>query len=89
MSNKKEIWRAVTVDGKKPSVPYVISNHGRFGVMVDGKVDIRNFKPTAGSYRYNVRQHGKNKAIFLTKEVAKAFLKKPSPRHKFIRLFER
>jgi hypothetical protein len=84
MSNKKEIWKTFTVDGKKPSVPYVISNRGRFGVMVNGKVEIRSFKPTAGIFRFNTRQNGKNKAIFLYKEVAKAFLKKPSPKHKFI-----
>lgn len=84
MSNKKEIWKAITIDGKKPSVPYMISNHGRFGVSVNGKVEIRQFKPTAGNYRYNTRQKGVNKAFFLYKEVAKAFLKKPSPKYKFI-----
>lgn len=84
MSNKKEVWKAISIDGRKPSVPYVISNHGRFGVMVNGKVEVRQFKPTAGNYRYNTRQNGKNKAIFLYKEVARYFLKKPSPRHTFI-----
>jgi hypothetical protein len=84
MSNKKEIWNAITIDGKKPSVPYMISNHGRFGVLVNGKVEIREFKPTAGNYRYNTRQKGVNKAFFLYKEVAKAFLKKPSAKYKFI-----
>jgi hypothetical protein len=84
MSNKKEIWKAFTIDGKKPSVPYVISNHGRFGVMQDGKVEVRSFKPTAGIYRFNTRQKGKNKAIFLYKEVASAFLRKPSAKHKYI-----
>lgn len=82
MSNKKEIWKAFTIDGKKPSVPYMISNHGRFGVLgKDGKVQVRNFKPTAGTYRFNTRQNGKNRAVFLSREVAKAFLKKPSAKH--------
>jgi hypothetical protein len=84
MSNKKEIWKAITIDGKKPTVPYVISNHGRFGVMNKGKVEVRTFKPTAGNYRYNTRQKGKNKAIFLYKEVARAFINKPSAKYKFI-----
>lgn len=84
MSKQKEIWRAITIDGRKPSVPYMISNHGHFGVLTDGKIEVRKFKPTAGNYRYNTRQNGKNKAIFLYKEVAKAFLKKPSPKYKFI-----
>ncbi len=84
MSNKKEIWKAISIDGKKPTVPYMISNHGRFGVMINGKVEVRQFKPTGGNYRYNTRQNGKNKAIFLYKEVARAFLKKPSLKYKFI-----
>jgi hypothetical protein len=84
MSNKKEVWKPITIDGKKPTVPYMISNYGRFGVLVNSKVEVRNFKPTAGNYRYNTRQRGKNKAIFLYKEVATAFLKKPSPKYRFI-----
>jgi hypothetical protein len=84
MSSKKEIWKAITIDGKRPTVPYMISNLGRFGVLIGKKVEVRRFKPTAGNYRYNTRQGGKNKAIFLSREVAKAFLKKPSPKHKFI-----
>ena len=81
---KKEIWKPILIDGKKPNVPYMISNHGRFGVMADGKVQVRRFKPTAGIFRFNTRQNGKNKAIFLYKEVARAFLKKPGPRYNFI-----
>ena len=86
MSNKKEIWKSITVNGQKPSVPYMISNHGHFGVLLDkkGNVEKRNFKPTAGTYRYNIRQKGKSVPIFLYKEVAKAFLKKPSPKHTLI-----
>lgn len=84
MSNKKETWKTITIDGKKPSVPYAVSNHGHFGVMRNGKVEVRHFKPTSGAYRYNTRQKGINKAIFVTKEVAKAFLGKPSSKQKFI-----
>src|SRR6218665_3063085 len=86
MSHKKEIWKTFTIDGKKPTVPYVISNHGRFGVLPasTGKVEVRNFKPTAGNYRFNTRQNGKNKAIFVAREVAVAFLKKPSPKYRFV-----
>jgi hypothetical protein len=84
MSSKKESWKAIMIDGRKPTVPYMISNHGRLGVLNDGKIEVRVFKPTAGSYRYNVRQNGKNKALFVAREVAKAFLKKPSAKHKFV-----
>jgi hypothetical protein len=86
MSNKKEIWKSITIDGKKPTVHYVISNHGRFGVIHSGtkKVEVRTFKPTDGNYRFNTRQNGKNRAIFISREVARAYLKKPSPKHTFI-----
>ena len=64
----------------------MISNFGRFGVQKKGSagVELRRFKPSGGYYRYNTRQNGNNKAIFLFKEVATAFLKKPSSAHKFI-----
>jgi len=85
MRNKKETWKPITINGRKPSVAYAVSDHGRFGVMLEnGKADVRTFKPTAGSYRFNTRQNGRNKAIFVTREVAGAFLKKPSVKHKFI-----
>ena len=84
MSNKKETWKTIKIDGRKPSVPYAVSNHGRFGVMRNGKVEVRTFKPTGGTYRYNTRQQGKNKAIFITQEVAKAFLGRASSKQKYI-----
>jgi hypothetical protein len=86
MSSKKEIWKPILIDGRKPTVAYMISNFGRFGVQKDAgnRVEVRRFKPSGGYYRYNTRQKGSNKAIFLFKEVAKAFLKKPSSSHKFI-----
>lgn len=84
MSSKKEIWKTILVNGKKPSVPYAVSSHGRFGVIENGKVQVRTFKPMNGAYRYNVRQHGKSKAIFVNREVAGAFLKKPSPKHRLV-----
>jgi len=85
MSSKKEIWKPILIDGRKPSVAYMISNRGHFGVQKkDGKIELRKFKPSGGYFRYNTRQNGKNKAIFLFKEVAKAFLKKPSSSHRFV-----
>ena len=85
MSNKKETWKPITINGRQPSVAYAVSDHGRFGVLLEnGRPEVRSFKPTAGSYRFNTRQNGKNKAIFVTREVAGAFLKKPSPKHRFI-----
>lgn len=85
MSSKVEVWKPILLEGQKPSVPYMISNHGRFGVMgANGKVEARSFKPSGGYYRYNIRHRGRNKAIFLFKEVARAFLRKPSSAHRFV-----
>jgi len=85
MSNKKEIWKQISFHGKKPSIHYAVSNHGRFGVMDSkGNVEVRTFKPQAGGYRYNFKIDGKSKAIFVYKEVAKAFIKKNSPKQTLI-----
>lgn len=85
MSSKVEAWKPILIDGRKPSVPYMISNRGRFGVLLkNGKLEVRTFKASGGYYRYNIRHRGKNKAIFLFKEVAQAFLKKPSSAHKLV-----
>ena len=85
MSSKKEVWKAITFHGKKPSIPYAVSSNGRFGVMhADGKVEVRTFKPQDGGYRYNYKINGKSKALFVYKAVADAFLKKPSAKQVFI-----
>ena len=84
MSNK-EIWKPIAFEGKKPSVKYAVSSHGRFGVYGEkGKIEVREIKPQNGVYRYNYKINGQSKAIFIYKEVAKAFLKKTSPKQKFI-----
>lgn len=62
----------------------MISNHGRFGVKKDKEIEVRKLKPAGGSYRYNIRHKGKNIAIFLHREVAKAFLKKPSAKQTLV-----
>jgi hypothetical protein len=85
MGHTKEVWKRVQFHGKKPSVGYAVSNHGRFGVMdKNGKVEVRTFKPQKSGYRYNYKINGASKALFVYKEVAKAFVKKPSPRHSLV-----
>jgi hypothetical protein len=85
MSNSKEVWKPVSLPVKRHTVQYLISNQGRLAVKnPDGSLEVRKFKPTGGIYRYNIRLKGKSSSIFLTKEVAKAFVKKPSSKHTFI-----
>lgn len=80
--SKKEIWKPVKITGKKPSVIYMISNLGRLGVKDEkGKVEVRKVKAQRGGNRYNYRVDGKSKSVFIHKEVARAFVAKPSPKH--------
>jgi hypothetical protein len=83
--SKKEIWKLISFKGKKPGIPYAVSNLGRFGVM-RGKnnIDVRTFKPQNGTHRYNYKLNGESKAIFIYKEVARAFVKQPSSKHSMI-----
>jgi hypothetical protein len=85
MAHKKETWKRIQFSGKKPSVSYVVSNHGRFGAMdKNGKVEVRNFKPQKGGHRYNYKIDGHSKSLFVFKEVAKAFVPRPSAKHKLV-----
>lgn len=82
MSSKKESWKPINKATTVNKVQYMISSHGRFGVRTEaGKVAVRNLKPIDGTYRYNARINGKSKALFITKEVAIAFVKKTSNKH--------
>lgn len=75
MSSKKEIWKKIDFKGKKPSVRYMVSSLGHFGVKnEDGKIEVRKFKPQNGVYRYNFKINGEQRTLFVHKEVAKAFL---------------
>lgn len=86
MAGKKEIWRLIEFKGEKPNVPYAVSNYGRFGVKFGkkGNVAVREFKAQQGGYRYNYKIRGKSYALFVFKEVARAFVKRPSPRHTMV-----
>lgn len=83
--SKKEVWKPVIFRGEKPSVKYAVSNHGRFGVMLaNGKIEVRKFKAQRGCYRYNYKINGSSRGLFVYKEVAKAFVPKPSPKHSMV-----
>lgn len=85
MGNKKEVWKQIAFKGKKPTVRYAVSNHGRFGVMdKKGNVEVRTFKPQDGGFRFNYKLDGKSKALFIYREVAKFFVNKPSAKHTMI-----
>jgi hypothetical protein len=84
--SKKEIWKTITIKGMKKSPLYVVSNHGRFGVKdpKTGKVEVRTYHKQHGGYRFTYRINGISKSISIYKEVAKAFVKKSSPKHTMI-----
>ncbi|MCE3227684.1 MAG: hypothetical protein K0S32_2235 [Bacteroidetes bacterium] len=79
------MWKLISFKGKKPGTPYAVSSLGRFGVMRDkNKVEVRNFKPQNGAHRYNFKLNGQSRAIFVYKEVARAFVKQPSGKHSMV-----
>jgi hypothetical protein len=83
--SKKEIWKLIEFKGKKPGTPYAVSNLGRFGVMHGkNKIEVRSFKPQNNGHRYNYKLNGRSKAIFVYKEVARAFVKQASPKHSMV-----
>lgn len=84
--SKKEVWKLISFKGKKPSVPYAVSNQGRFGVMFGkkGNVAVRQLQAQPSGHRYNYKVKGKSVALFVHKEVAKAFVRQASPRHNMV-----
>lgn len=85
MGTQKEIWKPVKFSKHKPAVAYAVSNLGRLGVLkAKGQVEVKTFKPQNGIYRYNYKSGGRSRALFVYKEVANAFVKKPTPRHSMV-----
>lgn len=83
--SKKEIWKPLSIKGKKNGPAYVVSNLGRFGVMdKKGSVEVRTYHRQHGGYRFSYRLNGESKSLPIYKEVAKAFVNKPSSKHSMI-----
>lgn len=86
--NKDEIWKPLRFTGwKLMRNNYAMSSHGRAAsykedVLEDGKLLAGSL--TAGYKTLNLHIEGQNGTLYFHREVAKLFLKKNSPKEKFV-----
>lgn len=83
-----ESWKPIQFDGyKKLRKKYAVSSLGRAAsftenIEKDGKVLTGSI--TSGYRTLNLHIDGGNGTIYIHREVARMFCKKPSPKHKFV-----
>ena len=83
-----EQWKQIQFQGwKSMSKKYAVSNMGRCAsytkdIDTDGK--LLNGSVTTGYQTLNLHRPEHNSTIYLHREIAKLFLKKPGNRHKFV-----
>lgn len=86
--NNGEIWKQIQFKGwKKLRKKYAVSSHGRVAsykddVVADGK--LLDGSLTSGYKTLNLHINGTNGTIYFHREVAKLFIKKNSPKEKFV-----
>jgi hypothetical protein len=85
MTNKKEEWKPISKSLKGSVFKYEISNFGRSKIIDKaGNEKIRQVSGLKDSNRFNVRMGDKSISVYVPREVAISFLKKPSPKHTHI-----
>ncbi len=83
-----ESWKPLEFTGwKQLRKKYALSNHGRMAsyydnVLEDGK--LLNGSITTGYKTLNLHRPGNNGTLYLHREIARIFLKKNSPKHKYV-----
>ena len=83
-----ETWKQITFNGHKLlRKKYAVSSLGRAasyseGIAKDGK--LLNGSLTSGYKTLNLHVEKGNGTIYIHREVARLFCKKPSPKHKFV-----
>ncbi|MFZ1369904.1 MAG: hypothetical protein WAR78_05965 [Ferruginibacter sp.] len=83
-----EIWKQIIFNGHKQlRNKYAVSSHGRAAsystdVFKDGK--LLNGSLTSGYKTLNLHVENSNGTIYIHREVAKHFCKKPSPKYKYV-----
>lgn len=82
----KEIWKPVTHLKGKASKKYAVSSHGRLA-SYDKNIEDRyilKLHLNGGFPMSTVHMDGKSKALFVHQALGYAFLKRPSPKYKFV-----
>lgn len=83
-----EVWKPLVFSGSKDlRNRYAVSSLGRIAsykedVLKDGKV--LNGSLTTGYRTLNLHRPGHKGTLYIHRELAKLFLKKPSPRHRYV-----
>jgi predicted DNA binding CopG/RHH family protein len=83
-----EVWKPLTFSGSKElRNRYAVSSLGRIvsfkeDIMKDGK--LLNGSLTTGYRTLNLHRPGHKGTLYIHREIAKLFLKKPSPKYKFV-----
>jgi len=83
-----EVWKPLVFSGSKElRNRYAVSSHGRIAsykedVLEDGKV--LNGSLTTGYRTLNLHRPGHKGTLYIHRELAKLFLKKPSSKHKYV-----
>ena len=83
-----EVWKPMQFRGSKTlRNRYALSSLGRIAsyrenVLEDGK--LLNGSLTTGYRTLNLHRPGNQGTLYIHREIAKIFLKRPSPRHKFV-----
>jgi len=83
-----EVWKPLVFSGSKElRNRYAVSSLGRIAsykedVLKDGK--LLNGSLTTGYRTLNLHRPGHKGTLYIHRELAKLFLKKPSPRHKYV-----
>src|SRR5688500_20306133 len=83
-----EVWKPLQFSGwKQLRKKYALSSMGRVAsysedILEDGK--LLQGSLTTGYKTLNLHRPGNNGTLYIHREIARMFLKKPSPKHKFV-----
>lgn len=83
-----EVWKPLVFPGwKQLRNRYAVSSQGRIAsykqnVLEDGK--LLSGSLTTGYRTLNLHRPGNNGTLYIHRELARIFLKKPSPKHKYV-----
>jgi hypothetical protein len=83
-----ETWKQIQFSGHKLlRKKYAVSSHGRaasYGEKLEEDGKVLNGSLTSGYKTLNLHVDSGNGTIYIHREVAKQFCKKPSPKHKYV-----
>src|SRR5688500_4047042 len=82
-----EVWKPIVFPGwKQLRYRYAVSNRGRIASFADNILDGKLLEGslTTGYKTLNLHRPGNKGTLYIHREMAKIFLKKPSPKHRYV-----